>query len=312
MNPNRLAEHGMIAKSQANRTTGHPLRSLQLNLAEGPTSNPLVREALILAYDFDGINSATYSNRLKRPLSLLYESSFEPSGAPSSYVSQITSVCVNETPKHPASAFETYGNSIYDSMHSHRSRLIAAQARLIEAGYKMVDGRQQIDDRESVFLPLNLTLLILDSEDRAAFEQFRLDLASLGIKLTIVQATSPADFKQKMSTNSYSMYVNRVTMLNADGRPDAVQFRASTRYSSPSPCINRLLNVLRTLNPLDDSYRYLAEGIARAHQAIGANIFLGEPRFKEFTVDSSLDVPPGLLLERMHMYGFSVPDQFVQ
>lgn len=161
-------------------------------------------------------------------------------------------------------------------------------------------------------MPLDLNLLFLDNDDRPAIEQFRLDLEGLGIQLKIDQAASSEDFRRKLMSKSYSMYIHHVTMLNADGNPDALPFRSSTRYSRPSPCINRLLDILKRLNPKDDSYRYLAESIARAHQAISANIFLGEPRSREFAVDSSIDIPSGLSLERVHMYGFSLPDQVLQ
>lgn len=220
--------------------------------------------------------------------------------------------CTFEMPRPIAVPFESYGNSVYNSMYSHKSRLVAAQARLVEAGYKMIGGRQVMEDRENVLIPLNLSLLIRDPSDRPAMERFRQDLDLIGIKLTIVQAADDEDFRAKLLKTAFSMHTNNLTLLNADGWPDVQQMRSLPHYSKPSRCLTRMIDLLRPLNPRNEAYRSIAQAIARAHQSIAANIFLGEVQTMEFAVDPTLRVPAGLPLEGMHMYGFSAPEQMLQ
>jgi len=152
--------------------------------------------------------------------------------------------------------------------------------------------------------PLKISALVRDEYEFEALRTFQTDLASIGVALTITRAPTEKSFRHYAGTRRFSLISSRATMLNNEGWPDIQKLRTQ-RTLLKSACMRKHLQLMTALNPSDEAYRNTAESLARAHQAMGLNIFLGEARTVEFAIAPSLDVPRGLSLSRMHMYGFS-------
>ncbi|NJL24540.1 MAG: hypothetical protein HC902_04805 [Calothrix sp. SM1_5_4] len=166
--------------SEQNRLAGKPLRSLSFNPRRAWLQDRRVREALVLAYDFDQVNSMFHGGNLRRPLSLLDDSALD------------------------AGVEVTSGNQAYSNYPSQRARLLKAKSLLEQAGVRPGD---------------HLLKIVVTDQDYREATYFTRDLARLGFKTEVIKVPGKDALRATKKTGSYDLIGGTERILSSDGSP---------------------------------------------------------------------------------------------
>ena len=274
-----------------------------------------VRQAILLAYDFEGINRDFFASQLRRAKSVLDGSPLEPAGPPSPSVQVWLARCTPFAERDQA--FETYGNAMYARFPDRAARMAQARHLLDQAGYGLVNGvRVKIQNGQSQFLKLKI--LGADNAELPALLTFREALAELGVSLDVEIAPHLEAFNQSVASNDYDLATAIETFLSKDRWPRAGLARylfdsslartqslsTANPYRLRKACADEFIQTIAGAHPFSQFYRDASEALARLQQALTLNIYTGEPRSRYIFLDRRILVPPGLSAERAHLYGY--------
>jgi len=295
--------HIQHIEEDARSGSGNP--SLSFNLDSPAVIDWRVRQAILLAFDFEEINRVFFGDTLRRPLSLLESGPLAPQGLPSNSVQALMDSC----PIPQLGAFETYGHSQYAAIADKRVRLLTAMRLLQEAGYKLENGIIRRPLADGSYTPFILRLLVKENQMRSLFH-FRTDLQRLGILVNIT-GVDGENFRALQSTGNFDLISTDEAFVDQYGWPNPHKLKL---YGARNlPCLQNMLRTLEKEEAKSQAYRDNAEAIARVHQALHLNIFTGAPAKKNFFVDQRLNIPSKLSIEKIHMYGYWIeptyPDQ---
>ena len=188
-------DSGKIKKITLNHGLPTGLQGFFLNTRKDVLKNPLLRKALIYAFNFEWANENLFFSQYERTTSYFNHSIFASSGVISQAQKQILQTCdiKNELPKEIYT--KAYEIPKSDGL-KERQNLKKARDLLLSAGYVYKNGKL-IDAKTSK--PLVITLLL----DNPAFERlalhYRRNLKILGIELNI----------QKLDSNQYTNRVKK-------------------------------------------------------------------------------------------------------
>lgn len=302
------------SREEKYKSWGQPLNSWVFNLDRPQLQDVRVRQALILAFDFDQMNGLYFGGHKIRPLSYLHESLIAPSGLPDFHTKAALAKCGEIAPKNAYDAFESYGQ-IGGGTGNHRMRLLKAQSLLFEAGYKLSNGRMVSgkDNRQ-----LALSFIVRDDLELQLVNIFEKDLTRMGISVAANKVSDARAFEDLLHGNTYDVASTPQVLLTRDGWPH-VDFAMQAWHSSSanplglgsanpnrlrSVCIDRLIEDMAKLEPLTAEYRGHAQALARLQQALALNIFTGELKQRHFLLDNRIRIPSDLSAKKAHMYGF--------
>jgi microcin C transport system substrate-binding protein len=292
-----LLKNGGIAHTEEPATiNGERIPSLSFNIRSAAVADWRVRAAVLLAYDFEQINQLQYAGVLRRPLSLLDGSALAPKGEPSASVKALMDTCA--APE--LGAFESHGHAQYAALSDKRVRLLTAMRLLQEAGLKLENGILKRPLPDGTYVSEQLRLLVKDTELRAAY-LFRADLQRLGISVEI-ESGAGEHFRVMQASGQYELVSAQEGFLDKEGWPSPGRLRLGE--AKDLPCLENMARTLETEPPSSQAFRDTSEAIARVHEALSLSIFTGAPEKKHFFYNGSLDVPPRLSVENMHMYGY--------
>lgn len=270
----------------ANYLEEEPARKIQIkkpalvfNLSRVPDVR--VRRALMLAYDFDGINQLLYGGKLQRPLHIAETSEFHPQGIPGRDVIEIMEQC--PLPREAYDDFTSYGHSQFSG--DRRARLMKAQSLLTMAGYVLDNGVMKLNGRA-----LSIRIHAPDIDANALF-LYQSDLRKIGVNLTAgLRSENPKDF---------DLYASELEFLSKDGRP-MVQ---NLNVALPA-CLGKVLSAIHNESPYSEAYKINSEAFVRMSEALQLLIFTGSAQTKSYFVDHRLQVPSSLTRDNLHVYGY--------
>ncbi len=281
---------------------GERLPVLSFNTQNAAVSDWRVRQAILLAYDFEYINQMNYAGTLQRPTSLFQDGPLTLTGQPRPNVKALMDQCSAPS----LGTFESHGHAQYAQITDKRVRLLTAVRLLHEAGLKIENGVLKRPVADGSFVPVQLRLLVRDAELRST-HLFRSDLSRLGISVQVSSAEGEA-FRIMRQTKEFDLVSGFEAFLDKEGRPSPDRFES--RAASSLPCLKEMLSTLEATDPESESHRDTAEALVRIHQALHLSIFTGSPVKKNFFFDARLRVPgtdPNP--EKMHLYGYWLDPQ---
>ena len=281
---------------------GKRLPVLSFNIQNPAVKDWRVRQAILLAYDFEFINYAHYAGTLQRPLSLLQDGPLSPKGEPGPNVKALMDQCSAPS----GGAFESHGHAQYAQITDKRIRLLTAMRLFQEAGLKVGNGTLKRPTGDGNFTPVQLRLLVRDTELRSAY-MFRSDLSRLGVSVQVSSAEGDA-FRVMRQTREFDLVSGFEGFLDKEGYPRVDRFES--RAASQVPCLKEMLSILEGTDPESESYGEIAEALVRVHQALHLSIFTGSPLKKNFFFDARLNLPgTDSRPEKMHLYGYWLDPQ---
>lgn len=242
-----------------------------------------VRRAIMLAYDFDGINQSFYGGKLQRPSHIGETSEFNPIALPNRDVAEAMEQC--PLPQDALGDFTSYGHAQFAATGDRRARLLKAQKLLLEAGYTLDNGVMKLEGK-----PLTIRVYAPEIEYGALY-MFKSDLNKIGVNLVAGnRGENPKDF---------DLYASDVEFLAKDGRP-FVQ-----NLNIPLPlCLAKVLWGIHSESPYSEAYKVNSEAFVRMSEAMQFFIFTGSTATKNYFVDHRLQVPSSLTRENLHLYGY--------
>lgn len=281
---------------EEDKRVGKPIPSIKFNTNLPVVADRKVRQALLLAYDFDTANSMYFNNELGRPSNLLDYSLNSPVGEPSEAVVKIMKICPNLPENLNASE---HGHPLYINLADKRTRLLKAQQLLAEAGFKLENGQLKRQS-ETGSSPLQLRLLMQGKDLRTAY-MFRESLQRLGISLVVQSAAGESFHQMKKSAD---LYLTTEGFLNDEAWPVADLLK----LNDAPECMAKLKASMLTLDAKSPQFTDTADAIARLHEVLGLSIFTGARTKKSFILDERLGIPEHLDWEKAHLYGYWIEE----
>ena len=173
-----------------------------LNTRKEVFSNPLVRKAMIYAFDFEWANLNLFFSQYERTTSYFNHSIFASTGVPQDKEKEILREC-DSAHLLPQALYTTPYHVPVSTGEARRENLKLARDLLLQAGYVFKDTKL-INPRTNT--QLQITLLL----DNPAFErlalQYARNLQILGIKLHI-QKIDPSQYANRVKKFDYDMIV---------------------------------------------------------------------------------------------------------
>ncbi|MEX2648971.1 MAG: extracellular solute-binding protein [Alphaproteobacteria bacterium] len=199
---NPAFQAGLFKKEQIGTITPQGMQGFVFNLRRAKFQDRRVREALILAFDFEWANKNLFFDAYKRTSSYFAGSELAAQGEPSAAELALLEPLRGDLP--PEVFGPAYVAPVSDGSGSDRRNLRRALQLLGEAGWTIRDGRLVGPDGE----PMTIEFLI----DQPAFERvaaaYIKNLDRLGIGATIRQVDT-AQYEKRTETFDFDVITNR-------------------------------------------------------------------------------------------------------
>lgn len=196
-----------------------------INTRREKFSDPRVREAIALAFDFEWSNKTLFYGLYHRTNSFFENSPFEASGMPGEEEFALLKPFGDQVPQGVFA--EVYEPPVTDGTGRARRNIRAAQKLLDDAGWKLVEGKRVNDDGE----PLTIEFL----DDSATFARitgpYIQNLERLGIDANIRQVDRP-QYQRRVEEFDYDIIVARLTFTMTPG-PELSNIFSSEAADAP-------------------------------------------------------------------------------
>ncbi|MEP2705532.1 MAG: extracellular solute-binding protein [Roseibium sp.] len=191
-------EDGRVVKEIFPDKSSGVMQGFFLNLRRDKFKDPLVRQALNYAYDFETTNEIVSANLLKRVNSYFAGTELASSGLPTGKELEILEEVRDQVP--PEVFTEEYKNPVGGSPQNVRGNLREAVKLLRKAGYKL-DGRKMI--KADTGEQLSIEFIYTDKGRERTFLPYAKNLESIGIKPVLRLIDTP-------------QYINRIRSRDFD------------------------------------------------------------------------------------------------
>jgi microcin C transport system substrate-binding protein len=174
------------------------MQAFAMNLRHAVFQDPLVRQAMILAFDFEWSNKTLFFGQYKRTRSYFQNSEMEAKGLPSPEELKVLEPLRG---KIPDEVFTTeYNPPATDGSGTNADNLGKAAQLLDQAGWKLENGKRIKDGK-----PFEIEFLLQagDSFDRIV-QPYAKSLERLGVKLTL-RAVDTAQYQKRNEDFDYDM-----------------------------------------------------------------------------------------------------------
>ncbi len=196
-----------------------------INTRREKFSDPRVREAIALAFDFEWSNKALFYGLYNRTNSFFENAPFEASGEPSKAEFDLLEPYGDKVPQ---TVFgDAYEPPVTDGSGRARRNIRRAQGLLDDAGWKLVKGKRVNAEGE----PLEVEFL----DDSASFARitnpYIQNLKRLGIDATLRQVDRP-QYQRRVKAFDYDIIVSRLVFSMTPG-PTLYTYFSSTAADDP-------------------------------------------------------------------------------
>jgi microcin C transport system substrate-binding protein len=176
----------------------HGMQGFGMNLRRPQLQDPLVRQALTLAFDFEWANKTLFFGQYTRTRSFFQNSPMEAKGLPSP---EELKILERFRGKIPDEVFTTeYNPPVSDGSGSNAENLAKAAVLLDQAGWKLENGKRMKDGKA---LELEFLLQAGDSFERIV-QPYAKSLERLGIKLNL-RAVDSAQYQKRNEDFDFDM-----------------------------------------------------------------------------------------------------------
>ncbi len=193
---------GLINKLRIEHHVGTGMQGFVYNIRRDKFKNPLVRQALAYAFDFDWANKNLFYNEYSRTTSYFSNSELASSGLPKGRELEILEKYRGRIPDEVFT--KTYEPPKTDGSGNIRSNLKQAAMLLKKAGW-VVKDRKLVNAKTGE--PLAFELLLNSPIWERIVLPFKKNLARLGIDVSI-RMVDTAQYKQRLDTFDYDMIVD--------------------------------------------------------------------------------------------------------
>ena len=178
-------KEGDVVKAELPRDRGQPMQAYVFNTRLAKFSDPRVRRALTLAFDFENLNRTTFEGLYQRTTSYFQGMELASSGLPQGKELEILKQFEKDLP--PELFTQEFKLPVYDTREAPRAHLREASKLLQEAGWERRDGRL-VNAKNGE--PFTITFLGDDPSDDRIVLPYIESLRNLGIQadLRIVDA----------------------------------------------------------------------------------------------------------------------------
>lgn len=194
-----------------------PFKGFIMNARRAPFSNPLVREALTYAFDFDWMNRTLFRSAYKRTESYFANSELAAAGTPDKKEQALLAPFRNLLPaalfEKPFSLPRNVGNGPAGS----RDNLRRALALLEEAGYTVQNGTL----RDTDGAPLSFEIMLSDPQDEKIALEFTRALERIGVDAR-VRTIDAAQFQSRLNDFDYDVVLFRWVNSLSPGNEQAI------------------------------------------------------------------------------------------
>lgn len=192
-------KEGRVLKKDIEMLYTAGMSALAFNLRRDKFKNPALRQALIMAFDFEWINRTLLNSDFQRTTSFFYNSPLSATGLPTEEELKLLEPFQEQLPS------ELFKQAIIlpvsDGSGKNRENVRKALALFKRAGYRLENGR--MIDRASG-KPLTLSLLTEDPKQERLLLSYRKSLADLGITLNI-KTLDKSLFRKRVRESDFEM-----------------------------------------------------------------------------------------------------------
>ncbi len=221
------------------------LRGFAFNLRRPAYQDRRVREAFILAFDFEHVNRVLLHSAFQRTASMFDNSAIAPTSEPGNYELKLLAPLWGQVPEAvfgPAWAAPTVENE-----GDQRANLITAQALLAEAGWTFTDGKLV----NSAGAPFTLEILLRDTANEGLALSYAENLERLGIEVAVVLAES-TQYQTRLEEFDFDMVIRRWSVSLSPGNEQQNYWSTATAMAPGSrnvagvadPAIDTLIDAL--------------------------------------------------------------------
>ncbi len=226
-----------------------------INTRRETFTDPRVREAIGLAFDFEWSNKALFYGLYTRTNSFFENAPFEASGKPTKDEFDLLEPFGDQVPQ--TVFVDVYEPPVTDGSGRARRNIRRAQGLLDDAGWKLVDGKRVNADGE----PLEIEFL----DDSPAFARitnpYIQNLKRLGIDASLRQVDRP-QYQRRVKAFDYDIIVSRLTFSMTPGPSLYTYFSSEAADDSGSsnlsgikdPVIDALLEKAQEAENRDELY----------------------------------------------------------
>lgn len=215
-------ENGTIVKQaiEHHRPTG--MQGFAYNTRREVFSDPLVREALAYAFDFEWANQNLFFGQYTRTDSYFENSELASSGLPQGRELEILKPFRDELDEDVFT--EDYAPPSTEGEHGLRKNLRTALELLRKAGYQIQDGKMV---HEETGKPLAFEILLFQKSFERVVLPFKNNLARLGVDVT-VRLVDSNQYIQRLREFDYDMITQVIGQSDSPGNEQREYWHSST------------------------------------------------------------------------------------
>ncbi len=196
------ARNGRVALDVVDHGIASGLRGFYMNLRRPLFQDRRVRQALLLAFDFEWVNENLFHSAYTRTRSLFDNSDLRPEGQPDDVEAALLDPWRGQV---PAEVFGTpFAPPTTDGSGNNRANLREATRILAEAGWQVRDGKLVNEDGA----PFAFEILLVSESNEGIALAYERSLKRLGMDVT-VRLVDSAQYQSLIESFDFDMIVSR-------------------------------------------------------------------------------------------------------
>ena len=192
----KAIENGFVKKKSLKHEIPTGMQGFFINSRKEIFKDPIVREALNYAFDFEWTNKILFFDQYKRTGSFFSNSDLASSGLPSGEELKLLKPFKDQLPKEVFN--KIYENPVNDGSGEIRKNLRIADKLLYDAGWLIKDGKRI---NESTGMPLKFTILLVSPEFERIALPYARNLKKIGIDAK-VRTVDSAQYERRLENFS--------------------------------------------------------------------------------------------------------------
>ncbi len=235
---------GRMKKTELHTKTVAAFQAFVMNTRLAKFSDPRVRRALTLAYDFESANRSLFYGLYKRLNSVFENSELAHSGVPAGRELEILEKLRDKVP--PEVFTTPYKSPVQATADDLRANLREAGRLLNEAGWKIQGGVLRRPDSGE---QLTVEFLSYDTQFDRIVLPFKQNLEKLGIVLSI-RVVEPTQYEQRLKRFEFEMITDNFVQSHSPGNEQRERFgseaagkeASSNRTGIRNPAVDSIID----------------------------------------------------------------------